>query len=123
MSKFDKYGYTINEVEPCLLHLDLWSTNILTEGGRISGILDFDRGMFGDPELEFAVIDVYGYTTKEFFTGYGRPRPSGKDAEIRRKLYTVYELIKYTFIRWARGRSMSVARRHIYECQSIFKTL
>jgi len=111
------------DCQPCLLHLDLWRTNILIQNGRITGILDFDRGMYGDPELEFAVLDTYSSATKDFFEDYGQSRPNLEDAEIRRVLYLVYEMIKYAFIRLARGGSYSTARMHIGECRSLIETL
>jgi len=33
------------------------------------------RGLYCDPEFEFAVLDTYGYSSLEFFKGYGKPRP------------------------------------------------
>ena len=108
--RWDAVGH---EVQPRLLHLDLWSANILVQDGRISGILDFDRGMYGDPELEFAVLDTYGNTTPRFFEGYGESRPRGAAARTRRNLYLVYEIIKYAFIRLARGGSHSMARNFV----------
>jgi len=123
LSIYDKHRNVITEVSPSLLHLDLWTQNILTVNGRITAILDFDRGLYGDPELEFAVLDTYGYSTPEFFKGYGKPRPVDSKAQIRRKLYIVYELIKYAFIRVARGKSMSTGRSHVAHCKRILEGL
>jgi fructosamine-3-kinase len=123
LSVFGKHHHTVQNVEPCLLHLDLWSANILTENGRITGILDWDRGLYGDPELEFAVLDTYGYSTPAFFKGYGSTRPCSDKAVIRQNLYIVYELIKYAFIRMARGRSYPTARHHVAQCKKILKGL
>jgi fructosamine-3-kinase len=123
LSVYDKQGVVIGDVKPSLLHLDLWSQNILTVNGRITAILDFDRGLYGDPELEFAVLDTYGYSTPEFFEGYGNPRPADSDAQIRQRLYIVYELIKYAFIRVARGRSMPTGRSHVAQCKRILQEL
>jgi fructosamine-3-kinase len=109
------------DVEPRLLHLDLWSANILTRNGRITGLLDFDRGLYGDPELEFAVLDTYGFTTREFFAGYGKDRPRGPEASTRRNLYIVYELIKYAFIRLARRNKRAVARDFVDRCFHILR--
>lgn len=120
---FHSHEYAVGERDPLLLHLDLWGANILAEHGKITGILDFDRGMFGDPELEFAVLDTYGYSTPDFFRGYGADRPGDTDAVIRQKLYLVYELIKYAFIRLARGGSRGAARQHVAECQAIMRGL
>lgn len=120
---YDKYKEIIEEKEPSLLHLDLWSSNILTENGKITAILDFDRGLFGDVELEFAVLDTYGYSTPEFFEGYGTKRPETREALIRRDLYYVYEIIKYAFIRLARGKSRSVARNYVERSKRILKNI
>jgi len=119
LSIYEQHKDVVADVEPYLLHLDLWHQNILTVGRKITAILDFDRGLFGDPELEFAVLDTYGYSSPEFFEGYGRPRPSDTNARIRQRLYIVYELIKYAFIRLARGGSMTVGRSHVTQCQRI----
>jgi fructosamine-3-kinase len=123
LSIYDKQGVVIGDVKPSLLHLDLWSQNILTVNGKITAILDFDRGLYGDPELEFAVLDTYGYSTPEFFDGYGKPRPVDPEAQVRQKLYIVYELIKYAFIRVARGKSMTTGRSHVEQCKRILQEL
>jgi len=123
MSIYEKHESAVVDVSPSLLHLDLWAQNILTIDGKISGILDFDRGLYGDPELEFAVLDTYGYSTPEFFEGYGVPRPNDGVAQIRQRLYIVYELIKYAFIRVARGKSMSTGRSHVAQCKKILEGL
>lgn len=107
ISIYEKHSGVIPDVSSSLLHLDLWSQNILTVNGRITGILDFDRGLYGDPELEFAVLDTYGYSSPEFFEGYGTPRPTDAKAQIRQRLYIVYELIKYAFIRTAQQKKVS----------------
>ena len=120
---YKKHEHTISECEPCLLHLDLWTQNILTENGTITAVLDFDRGLYGDPELEFAVLDTYSTSTPEFFRGYGSPRPSDPNAAIRQKLYIVYELIKYAFIRYARGGNRPTGRMHAEQCRSLLAPL
>lgn len=120
---YDEYYGIIENKDASLLHLDLWSSNILTQNGKITGILDFDRGMFGDVELEFAVLDTYGYSTPEFFEGYGAKRPKSREARIRRDLYYVYEIIKYAFIRLARGKSRSIARNYVERSKYILENI
>ena len=123
LSMYDRHRDAVVDVAPHLLHLDLWAQNILTVNGRITALLDFDRGLYGDPELEFAVLDTYGYSSPEFFEGYGTPRPSDANAQIRRRLYMVYELIKYAFIRVARGGSLSTGRSHLVQCKRILEEI
>jgi len=123
LQTYDRFFHVIHECTPRFLHLDLWSRNILTQNGKISAILDFDRGLYGDPELEFAVLDTYGYSTSDFFDGYGKPRPDDRDARIRQELYLVYELIKYAFIRYARNGSYETGRMHVRQCRDILEDL
>lgn len=123
LGKYKKHQDALREPEHALLHLDLWSNNILTRGGAITGIMDFDRGMFGDPELEFAVPDTYGYSTEAFFQGYRKERPWDEPAQVRQRLYYVYEIIKYAFIRLARGGMLGVARSFVEESRRMLRDL
>jgi len=123
LSVYEKHRNAIEPVQPRLLHLDLWYQNILTIDGRITAILDFDRGLYGDPELEFAVLDTYGYSTADFFEGYGCARPVDHAAQVRRILYLVYELIKYAFIRLARNANPRAAVQHVTHCKQLLATL
>lgn len=123
LDKYNQNRSVIEECKPSLLHLDLWYQNILTENGKITAILDFDRGLYGDIELEFAVLDTYASATAEFFNGYGTTRPMHDKAQTRRVLYLVYELIKYAFIRLARNHNRTVARSHVEECISLIKKI
>ena len=123
LAVYDRHAGAIADTPPSLLHLDLWTQNILTIDGRITAILDFDRGLYGDPELEFAVLDTYGYSTPAFFEGYGKPRPADAKAQVRQRLYIAYELIKYAFIRTARGGRRATGRSHVEQCRRIVREL
>lgn len=91
------------DVPACLLHMDVWHENVLVDGGgEVTGLLDWDRAMWGDPEIEFAVLDYCGVSVPAFWRGYGQPRPVGPEARIRNGLYLLYELQKYIVIRRAR---------------------
>ena len=40
-------------VAASLLHMDVWAENILADGqGRLTGLIDWDRALWGDPEIE-----------------------------------------------------------------------
>ncbi len=96
-----------------LCHMDLWWENILVEGGRITGVLDWDRALWGDPEIEFAVLDYCGMSRPSFWEGYGADRPKDAAAEVRRKFYVLYELQKYIVIE--RRRRDNPARADLYK--------
>jgi Ser/Thr protein kinase RdoA (MazF antagonist) len=91
-------------VSASLLHMDVWRQNILVDdGARVTGLLDLDRALWGDPEIEFAVLDYCGISEPAFWRGYGRGRDTSFSAQIRARFYLLYELQKYIVIRiWRR---------------------
>lgn len=105
-------------VAASLLHMDVWSQNILVhESGDVAGLVDFDRALWGDVEIEFAVLDYCGISEPAFWAGYGAPRDCSPAARIRRQLYLLYELQKYMPIEvW---RRQNVARALEYKRQSL----
>lgn len=83
-------------VEPRLLHMDVWGQNILVDAtGNVTGLVDFDRALWGDVEIEFAVLDYCGISEPSFWHGYGSPRDESPSAMIRRQFYLLYEILKY----------------------------
>jgi len=104
-------------VAPSLLHMDVWSQNILVDRlGNVTGLVDFDRALWGDVEIEFAVLDYCGISEPAFWEGYGSSRSESPSALIRRQFYLMYEVQKYMPIRiWRRNNPASAAR---YKAQS-----
>jgi fructosamine-3-kinase len=84
--------------------MDIWSQNILVDDkGSVSGLVDFDRALWGDPEIEFAVLDYCGISQPSFWQGYGQSRDTSFSAQVRARFYLLYELQKYIVIRtWRR---------------------
>ena len=100
-------------VAPRLLPMDVWSQNILVDpDGRVTGLIDFDRALWGDPEIEFAVLDYCGISEPPFWEGYGQPRDTSASAEVRRLFYLLYEVQKYMPIATWRGKNPGEAGRH-----------
>lgn len=81
-----------------LLHMDIWGQNILLEENKISGILDWDRSVWGDPEIEFAVLDYCGFNNPAFWRGYGQQPEQNREFKIRARFYHLYEVQKYPII-------------------------
>jgi aminoglycoside phosphotransferase (APT) family kinase protein len=72
---------------PRLVHWDLWSGNVFVQDGRITGIIDFERALWGDPLMEvyFGRLNL----SEAFLKGYGKDGLT--DAEnSRRALYSLY---------------------------------
>jgi fructosamine-3-kinase len=93
--------------------MDVWSQNILVdEAGNVTGLVDFDRALWGDVEIEFAVLDYCGISEPAFWEGYGLPRDTSPEAQIRREFYLLYEVQKYMPIRVWRGHNPQDAQRY-----------
>ncbi len=100
-------------VPASLLHMDIWHQNLLVDAsGALTGIVDWDRALWGDPEIEFAVLDYCGVSVPAFWEGYGRPRDLSPEARRRQVFYLLYELQKYIVIRAGRNRDPAAARRY-----------
>ena len=105
-------------VSASLLHMDVWAENILAdEHGLLTGLIDWDRALWGDPEMEFAVLDYCGISEPPFWEGYGAERDQSSEADIRRLLYLLYEVQKYIVIRRVRGHDPQ--RADAYRRQSL----
>lgn len=82
-----------HEPEPGLIHGDVWSGNVLAEGGRVAAFLD-PASYFADPEIELAFIELFGTFGSSFFARYEERRPIDRGYfELRRDVYQLYPLL------------------------------
>lgn len=78
---------------PSLIHGDLWTTNVLSEGSYITAFLD-PAIYFGHNEIELAFITLFGTFGHDFFARYHELRPIAPGFfEARRHLYNLYPLL------------------------------
>ena len=100
-------------VAASLLHMDIWHQNILVDDrGCLSGIVDWDRALWGDPEVEFAVLDYCGISEPAFWEGYRGERDLSPAGQTRQVFYYLYELQKYIVIREGRSHDTAGALRY-----------
>lgn len=101
-------------VPASLLHMDIWAQNILIadDGKTLTGIVDWDRALWGDPEIEFAVLDYCGISKPAFWEGYGAPRDISHEAALRNLFYLLYEIQKYIVIDQGRNNDPAAARQY-----------
>ena len=112
-SLLDLYRGQFRPVAASLLHMDVWGQNILVdETGRLTGLVDLDRALWGDPEIEFAVLDYCGISEPAFWAGYGQQRDTSPAAQIRQRFYLLYEVQKYIVIRRLRRNDRAGAERY-----------
>lgn len=100
-------------VPASLLHMDVWHQNILVDAqGTVTGLVDLDRALWGDPEIEFAVLDYCGISEPAFWEGYGQSRDTSPEAQVRARFYLLYEVQKYIVIRLLRRADPAGAQRY-----------
>lgn len=77
--------------EPRLIHWDLWDGNIFVKDKQISGIIDFERALWGDimMEHEFSCFDNPSIGFEE---SYGKSEYTHSEL-IRRSLYRLYRML------------------------------
>jgi aminoglycoside phosphotransferase (APT) family kinase protein len=75
---------------PSLVHWDLWDGNIFLDlqTGSITGIIDFERALWGDPLMEANF--VFWQNSSAFLEGYGIPMLDTPARQTCRLLYNVY---------------------------------
>ena len=83
---------------PSLIHFDLWAGNIMIKDGRLYGLIDCERAMFGDIMGEFISLDFASpfdlEKHKELIDGYNSFAKEkinfGRDEFIRLYLMKIY---------------------------------
>ena len=108
-----------------LLHMDVWSQNILiNKKGDVTGLVDWDRSLSGDPEIEFSVLEYCGLTNESFWMGYGEKPPlDDEDYKIRMKFYFLYEHQKYIVINSTRRKNKVKAESFKNDAKRILRRL
>ena len=121
----DQHAHVFDhQVAPSLLYMDVWAQNILADDrGKLTGLLDWDRVLWGDPEIEFAVLDYCGISEPAFWEGYRAERTRSPEAQIRRVFYLLYELQKYIFIRRVRRNRPVEAERFRQQSLDLTRSL
>lgn len=79
--------------QPSLIHGDVWTTNVLAKGGRITGFVD-PAVYYAHPEIELAFTTLFGTFSAAFFQRYNELRPIQSGfMEVRRDIYNLYPLL------------------------------
>ena len=79
--------------QPSLIHGDMWTGNVLSAHGRITGFID-PAIYFADPEIELAFTTLFGTFGDAFFERYNELRPMRAGfVEARRDIYNLYPLL------------------------------
>jgi aminoglycoside phosphotransferase (APT) family kinase protein len=87
-----KHAPALDAVQiPRLVHWDAWDGNLFVQHGKITGIIDFERALWGDPLMEvlFRPVTTDDATCTDALKGYGKTEFS-QDEVQRCHLYTLY---------------------------------
>jgi aminoglycoside phosphotransferase (APT) family kinase protein len=85
--------------QACMVHTDLWEGNVLVneEQGewRVAAIIDVDRAVFGDPDMEF---NSAWAMSEDLLVGYGRRLDSSPESIFRRQAYDLLWDFMYAYV-------------------------
>lgn len=85
-SLYHHFSSVLDEVtRPHFVHWDCWDSNVFVADKKVSGILDFERGFFGDPLAEA----LFRMHIPEQLAGYQKTSFT-KNEELRMRLYDGY---------------------------------
>ncbi|KQP14672.1 fructosamine kinase family protein [Methylobacterium sp. Leaf93] len=87
---------------PALLHGDLWSGNVLTDGGRVSGLID-PACYHGHAEVDLAMLSLFGMPGPAFREAYGEAEPGMAE---RRAIYRLWPALVHLRLFGSGYRSM-----------------
>ncbi len=98
LSRLEKFceqldNWLLEPKRPSLIHGDVWTTNVLAVGSKITAFVD-PAIYFAHPEIELAFTTLFGTFSVPFFRRYQeiRPLPDGF-FDTRRDIYNLYPLL------------------------------
>ena len=91
IAAFDRHGDCLQVPGGVLLHGDLGSHNVLTDGDRLLGLIDWEDAVAGDPVYDIAFWATFHPAARRtiFLTGYRDVRALPDDFPLRFWLYFV----------------------------------
>jgi fructosamine-3-kinase len=90
-SVVEKHAAALEEVRIAhLVHWDAWDPNFFVRDGRITGLLDFERALWGDPLMEAQFRPIFGRFGADILRGYGKTTFTPE--EVRRSFLYMWHL-------------------------------
>lgn len=99
-----------------LVHSDYHFENILVDGDAITGVLDFEWALSGDPSWDFIVEDKWEAmcpgSRRHIYEGYEQVSALAPDHDLRVKLYQLPMYVEWLVDFTRRGDSARAAKSH-----------
>lgn len=83
-----------HEVQPSLVHGDLWGGNAGCTSDGTPVIFD-PATYYGDREVDIAMTELFGGFSPRFYRGYNEVFPLDKGYEKRKVLYNLYHIVNH----------------------------
>jgi aminoglycoside phosphotransferase (APT) family kinase protein len=95
LSALERHAGALEVPGGALLHGDLGSHNVLTDGDRLLGLIDWEDALAGDPVYDVAFWATFQPPERHaaFLAGYREVRPLPDDFPVRFRLYFVRILL------------------------------
>ncbi|MEK4056993.1 phosphotransferase [Paenibacillus sp. FSL F4-0087] len=108
---------------PCFVHMDFRPGNILVNGNRVTGIIDFESARGGSSEIDFTKINRYIWevnprTKSPYFEGYQTIR-NMLNLEIVLPFYNFYDA--FGAVVWCKNRGVERNQSFLQESIEVLK--
>ncbi|CAN0218692.1 unnamed protein product [Laminaria digitata] len=84
-----------HEVQPCLVHGDLWGGNQGFVGPDSDPVIFDPATYYGDREVDIGMTHVFGGFPSAFYRGYEKEWPLPEGHEERQVVYNVYHILNH----------------------------
>lgn len=82
------------EIQPALLHGDLWGGNAGFDGSGVPVIFD-PAVYYGDRETDLAMTELFGGFGSDFYAAYDAAYPRAAGYPVRRTFYNLYHILNH----------------------------
>lgn len=108
---------------PCFVHMDFRPGNILVNGNKVTGIIDFESARGGSSEIDFTKINRYIWevnprTKSPYFEGYQTIR-NMLNLEIVLPFYNFYDA--FSAVVWCKNRGVERNQSFLQESIEVLK--
>ena len=103
--------------------MDFRQANVLSRGGHVVAVLDWENALIGDAALELARVAEYGCLNPEFLKGYGNPEPFSQVPHLSELAYRLDAAVMLAVVFLSEAPNRNRARRCIKRVRDLCREL